>query len=86
METTVTIELRHNNVIFKCVFCDSFFNTKDTKAYAVAQAKGVLPDGKSIAIESVIVCSDCWDTRKKAGFFEDPINIVVPKKNGILKL
>lgn len=80
MDTKPTIELRLNNTIFKCVLDEKWYNLAEVKAYAIAIAVGIMPQGKQAVINmnSQLICESCWLGNKPADNlnFKEPSQIV----------
>lgn len=82
MSVQVSVEIRHDNIVYKCHFCEATksYDGKE-KVYSVSFIKGCLPSpqGMQVIMEGVMCCPDCWEERKKSGIFKEPSGIVIPE-------
>lgn len=80
MDKKITLEVRLNNTVFKCLFDGNYYNAMVVKGYAIAFAKGVIPQGQQIGIniDTAIICETCWNNSKdvKTLQLKDPSPII----------
>ncbi len=77
-EGEMSIELRLNNAVFRCMLEDKYYNIKDRKAYGVRNIKNVVPTEKGLMLtgDVLIVCDKCF--KDSDLHLEEPSQIVVP--------
>ncbi|HZE87061.1 MAG TPA: hypothetical protein VE090_02525 [Methylomirabilota bacterium] len=84
MTNSLTVEMRLNNTVFKCVLEQKFYNITQRKPYALMTIDGLLPTGQDkmgINLVTIIICELCWKSNKeneKGLELKEPSQIVVP--------
>jgi len=66
----IKLHIQLFNTIYKCAFCDLWFNALKSQCHALSKIEGVRPtqDGKTdvtLTISSVLICDDCFNNEKE---------------------
>lgn len=78
MDNKIGVELRLNNVIYKCQLEGKFYNVNIVKPFAVMSISGLVPQGNQIgmSMEPIIICGNCFKNKDSGLDFKEPSQII----------